>query len=89
VSFEITNCDLKLLESSVMEQTQALVSTEVVESVIRVIRGEKVILDRDIARLYGVETRALIQALKRNLDRFPEDFVFQLTGEEAQNLRFQ
>lgn len=72
-----------------MEQTQALVPTEIVESVIRVVRGEKVILDRDIARLYGVETRVLIQALKRNLNRFPEDFMFQLTDDETRDLRFQ
>lgn len=72
-----------------MEEKQALVATVVVETVIRLIRGEKVILDRDIALLYGVETRTLLQALKRNLERFPEDFMFQLTAEETRNLRNQ
>ena len=53
------------------------------------IRGEKVMLDRDLAVLYKVETRLLIQAVKRNADRFPKDFVFQLTGQEVANLRSQ
>ena len=53
------------------------------------IRGEKVILDADIAALYGVETRVLIQAVKRNLDRFPADFMFQLDDEEFGHLRSQ
>lgn len=53
------------------------------------IRGQKVILDRDLAALYQVETRVLNQAVKRNIDRFPEDFMFQLTWEEAEILRSQ
>ena len=52
-------------------------------------RGRKVILDRDLASLYGVETKALNQAVKRNLGRFPEDFMFQLTKEEAEFSRSQ
>jgi phage regulator Rha-like protein len=71
-----------------MEQV-ALVPTEVVENIIIVLRGEKVILDRAIARLYDVETRTLVQAIKRNLERFPEDFMFQLTEEETSDLRYQ
>lgn len=47
------------------------------------------ILDRDLAAIYGVETRTLNQAVKRNADRFPEDFMFQLTPEEAESLRSQ
>lgn len=54
-----------------------------------VIRKEKVILDRDLAELYGVETRHLVQAVKRNKTRFPSDFLFQLTVEEFKNLRSQ
>ena len=50
------------------------------------LRGEKVILDADLAELYGVETKVLNQAAKRNLDRFPEDFMFQLTETEADEL---
>ena len=53
-----------------------------VERSIRLIRGDKVILDEDLAELYGVETKKLIQSVKRNLDRFPADFMFQLTNQE-------
>jgi hypothetical protein len=51
--------------------------------------GQKVILDRDLAALYGVETKSLNLAVKRNVKRFPEDFMFQLTNEEWEGLRFQ
>ena len=54
-----------------------------VEGMILLVRGHKVMLDRDLAALYGVETKALNQAVKRNSDRFPEDFMFELTWEEA------
>jgi hypothetical protein len=60
-----------------------------VESLIRVIRCHKVILDADLAELYQVGTRVLNQAVRRNLDRFPEDFMFQLVVEEADVLRSQ
>jgi len=50
------------------------------------LRGERVILDTDLARLYGVETKALNRAMKRNTDRFPPDFIFQLTRSEAASL---
>ena len=53
------------------------------------VRGEKVLLDADLADLYGVATKVLNQAVKRNLDRFPEDFMFQLTPEEWGNMRSQ
>ena len=53
------------------------------------IRGERVMLDRDLAGLYEVETKVLNQAVKRNINRFPTDFMFQLTREEFENLRFQ
>jgi len=62
---------------------------EGVEGYIRLFRGEKVILDADLAALYGVATRVLVQAVKRNLERFPEDFMFQLTTEEFTVLRSQ
>ena len=52
-------------------------------------RGYKVLLDRDLATLYGVDTRVLNQAVSRNIDRFPNDFMFQLTGEEVSSLRSQ
>ncbi|UCD34255.1 MAG: ORF6N domain-containing protein [Nitrospiraceae bacterium] len=66
--------------------TSAIIPREVVESKIRFIRGKKVMLDRDLAILYGVETRTLNQAVKRNLNRFPEDFMFQLNQEEVAEL---
>ena len=62
---------------------------ELVEPVIQIIRGEKVILDRDLARVYGVEIRTLNQAVKRNIDRFPIDFMFQLSAIEYKSLRSQ
>ncbi len=60
--------------------------TQPVESVIRLIRGHRVILDADLARIYGVPTKRLNEAVKRNRHRFPPDFMFQLTQVEAQNL---
>jgi hypothetical protein len=56
---------------------------------ILLVRGHKVMLDADLATLYGVETRALVQAVKRNLNRFPDDFMFQLSPDEAANLKSQ
>lgn len=65
------------------------IPNERIASAIYVIRGEKVMLDSDLAELYGVQTRVLNQAVKRNLDRFPEHFMFQLTEEEFENLKSQ
>ena len=69
--------------------SEALLPIERVETLILFVRGERVILDADIAGLYGVETKALVRAVKRNLDRFPDDFMFQLTAEETVRLRCQ
>jgi hypothetical protein len=63
-----------------------LISIERIEKAIYLIRGEKVMLDRDLAKLYEVSTAALNQAVRRNLERFPEDFMFQLTLEEVAEL---
>jgi hypothetical protein len=60
-----------------------------ITSVIRTIRGKKVILDADLARIYGVSTKALNQAVKRNLKRFPNDFLLRLSPDELENLRSQ
>jgi hypothetical protein len=60
-----------------------------IEQCIFLIRGEKIMLDQDLAALYGVETRALVQAVKRNTERFPDDFMFQLSDDEFGNLRSQ
>ena len=64
-------------------------SVDHIETSIRTIRGEKTILDADLAQLYGIETKVLVQAVKRNLRRFPPDFMFQLTQEEFGFLRSQ
>lgn len=63
-----------------------LVPVEIIVSKIFLIRGQKVMLDRDLAGLYGVETRVLNQAVRRNTKRFPDDFIFSLTRDEIMNL---
>ncbi len=66
-----------------------IVSTERIARWIYLLRGQKVLIDRDLATLYGVSTKALNQAVKRNADRFPADFMFQLNKQEMQSLRSQ
>jgi hypothetical protein len=66
-----------------------LVPIERIASMIYLIRDIRVMLDRDLAELYGVETKALKQAVRRNIRRFPEDFMFELTKEEFRNWRSQ
>jgi len=70
-----------------MNPNRSLVPSKLVRGLIISICKTNVILDADIARLYGVETKMLVRAVKRNLDRFPEDFMFQLTNEEFRILR--
>ena len=65
------------------------IPTEIIENKIYLIRGHKVMLDKHLAELYEVETKNLNKAVKRNIERFPSDFMFQLTKEEAAFLRFQ
>ena len=60
-----------------------------IESKIYLIRGEKILLDKDLAEMYGVETKQLKRAVRRNIDRFPDVFMFELSKEEFQNLRNQ
>jgi hypothetical protein len=72
-----------------MKGNMSLVPLERIEQAIYLIRGEKVMLDRDLAALYGTSTKALKQAVKRNRERFPKDFMFVLTGEEFKVLRSQ
>ena len=72
-----------------MPKALARVPTERVENAILVIRGEKVILDSDLAKLYGVTTTRLNQQVKRNEERFPVDFKFQLTTKEYESLMLQ
>jgi hypothetical protein len=71
-----------------MTSNYTVIPSERIERVIILIRGEKVLLDRDLAPLYGVSTSILNKAVTRNLDRFPPDFMFQLTVEEVSNLKF-
>ncbi|MBF0472631.1 MAG: ORF6N domain-containing protein [Nitrospirae bacterium] len=66
-----------------------LIPQERIEGKIFIIRGKKVIIDKDIAELYEVETKILNQAVKRNIERFPDDFMFQLTKDEYDSLRSQ
>jgi phage regulator Rha-like protein len=66
-----------------------LIPIELIASKIYLIRNVKVMLDRDLAELYGVETKVLKQAVRRNIDRFPTDFMFELTKNEYQSLRSQ
>ena len=65
---------------------KAIMPIEVIERKIYLVRDKKVMLDRDLAALYSVETRALNQAVRRNIDRFPADFMFSLTREEILNI---
>ena len=69
--------------SELVTNRDQLVVMDNIESLIKVIRGQQVMLDKDLATLYGVETRTLNQAVKRNIQRFPSDFRFQLTMEEC------
>jgi len=71
------------------KQSPAVVPVELIEKKIYLIRGHKVMLSTDLAKLYGVEVRVLVQAVKRNIERFPEDFMFQLSQEEYENLKSQ
>lgn len=71
----------------VKAETTAIQPVEQIESLIITVRGKQVILDRDLARLYGVETKRLNQQVQRNIERFPEDFMFQLTKEETESSR--
>ena len=68
---------------------QTMLPTLIIQQKIYVIRGEQVMLDSDLAEMYGMETRALKQAVRRNINRFPSDFMFQLTKEEYDSLRSQ
>ena len=89
ILFRETMTRRKPLRVPIFPSKQALVPVERIERAILQIRDKKVILDADLASLYGVETRVLIQAVKRNLERFPEDFMFQLTQDEFVHLRSQ
>ncbi|MBU0693262.1 MAG: ORF6N domain-containing protein [Candidatus Omnitrophica bacterium] len=77
------------MEHSKKSSTKLLVPQEIIENKILLIKGKKVMLDRDLARLYGVSTKRLNEQVKRNIKRFPEDFMIQLTWDESKSLRSQ
>ena len=70
-------------------ESSSLLPIERITSKIYLLRGEKVLIDRDLAQLYGVEVKQLNRAVKRNIGRFPTDFMFRLTKKETENLRYQ
>jgi hypothetical protein len=88
-AFEIAICDLKLGLGVRMRAKNSALVMKNIESLILEIRGHKVMLDSSLADLYGVSTKRLNQQMKRNLRRFPSDFMFQLTGHEFESLRSQ
>ena len=71
------------------KKTKAIIPDETIVSKIINLRGERMLLDRDLAKMYGVETRVLKQAVRRNIDRFPDDFMIELTKKEQDSLRSQ
>jgi hypothetical protein len=77
------------MKKKVKKDKELPVSVDRIEKSIFVIRGQKVMLDRDLAELYGVPTKVLKQAVKRNIDRFPQDFMFVLTRQQVTDLRSQ
>lgn len=72
-----------------MNENDSIIPVERIERAIHLFRGQKVMLDADLSDLYGVDTKGLLRAVKRNMTRFPEDFMFQLTQEEIERLRCQ
>lgn len=78
-----------MAQATVKASSPELIAAPAIEKRIFVVRGRQVMLDEDLADLYGVETRRLVEQVKRNRDRFPADFMFQLSKEEAAVLRSQ
>ena len=72
-----------------MNEIDSIIPVERIEQAIYLIRGQKVMIDAYLSSLYGVDTKGLLRAVKRNMARFPEDFMFQLTQEEVARLRYQ
>lgn len=91
-SLMVANCDLKnehkhgrynRKDCELVANCDRLVAVDNIKPLIKIIRGQQVMLDKDLATLYGVEAKVLNQAVKRNIERFPDDFRFQLTKEEC------
>jgi len=77
------------MRKMVKKESEVSIADEIITQQIYIIRGQKVMIDRDLARLYGVETKRLKEAVNRNIQRFPGDFMFVLTKEESNSLRTQ
>ena len=78
-----TDITEKTVNGELVTNRDQLVGVDNIEPLIKIIRGQQVMLDRDLATLYGVETKRLNEQVKRNIKRFPEDFMFQLTKDEC------
>ena len=93
IKFKVANCDHEKImvkkDEIVKVETQEVQLTEHIENLILEVRGQQVMLDRDLAILYGVETKRLNEQVRRNIERFPADFMFQLSKEEFENWRSQ
>ena len=89
MKLEVTICDFKMALSNNMNKAAELIPIERIQNFIFLIRGEKVLTDQQLADLYQVPTKVLLQAVKRNQERFPNDFAFQLTRQEFAHLRSQ
>jgi hypothetical protein len=95
--FGVTNCDLKIIFTFTLFKNNHMakkanlttIPDDIISSKIYLVRGKKVMLDHDLAKLYRVETKALKQAVRRNIERFPEDFMFELNNQEFAVLRSQ
>jgi hypothetical protein len=95
--FGVTNCDLKIIftftlfksDPMAKKEDLSIIPDDIISSKIYLIRGKKVMLDHDLAKLYRVETKALKQAVRRNIERFPSDFMFELNNQEFTILRSQ
>ena len=72
-----------------MEETKELITTDDIRSKVYIIRGQQVMLDKDLAEIYGYEVKKLNQQVKRNIERFPEDFMFQMTRDEVDLVKSQ
>ena len=72
-----------------MEETKELITTDDIRSKVYIIRGQQVMLDKDLAEIYGYEVKKLNQQVKRNIERFPEDFMFRLSNSEIDSVRSQ
>ena len=83
MNINMTDITEKTENGELVTNRDQLVVVDNIESLIKVIRGQQVMLDRDLAALYGVETKRLNEQVKRNIKRFPEDFTFQLTKDEC------